>query len=87
MSTYIIYTKTNCPSCDRAKYLLKKENLKTIYINCDEMLKRDRQAFLTEMRKKTKFQDIYFPMIFQDDYYIGNYDELLEHLIEFDEEF
>jgi glutaredoxin len=87
MSIYIIYTKSGCPCCERAKDLLSREQVKTIYINCDEMLKTDRQAFITEMKKKTKSEDIYFPLIFQDDYYIGNYEELLEHLIEFDEEF
>lgn len=89
--TYIIYTKTGCPSCHRAKDLLSREQEQTIYINCDEMLKTNREAFITEMRKKTGIQEpnnIYFPIIFQDDYYIGNYEELLNHLIfELDEEF
>ena len=87
MSTYIIYTKSGCPCCEQAKFLLSREITPFIVINCDKMLKTDRQAFITEMSKKTKSENIYFPMIFQDDYYIGNYEELLEHLIEFDEEF
>ena len=87
MSTYIVYTKSGCHCCDKVKQLMLKEQLKVIYINCDEMLKTNRQAFINEMIKKTKNEDIYFPMIFQDDYYIGNYQELLEHLIEFDDEF
>jgi glutaredoxin len=82
--TYIIYTKSDCPSCIKAKQLLKREASQTIYINCDDLLENDRQAFIAEMRKKTNTKDnelLFFPMIFIDDTYIGNVEELVEHLI------
>jgi len=88
--TYIIYTKSGCPNCDRVKHLLSKEPYQRIYINCDELLSTDREAFIKSMREKTGIQEpekIYFPLVFQDNFYIGGYDELLHHLIELDEEF
>lgn len=81
---YIIYTKSNCENCRRAKMLLQREATPTIYLNCDELLETGREAFISEMRKKTGIEEpkpIMFPLIFIDDTYIGSYDELLEHLI------
>ena len=82
--TYIIYTKSNCPSCIKAKNLLKKEPCETIYICCDELLETNRQGFIAEMRKKTGIAEpklLMFPMIFVDNIYLGNVEELVEHLI------
>ena len=82
--TYIIYTKSNCPSCVKAKMLLKREPCETIYINCDDLLENDRQAFIAKMRKKTQIEEPYplmFPMIFINDTYLGGVEELVEHLI------
>ena len=82
--SYIIYTKTGCHNCDRAKMLLQREATPTIYINCDELLETGREAFIADMRKKTDIKEpdkIYFPLVFLDDTYIGGYEELLEHLI------
>ena len=87
--TYILYTKTGCPSCDKAKQLLKREAVETIYINCDEMLRLNRQEFINSMRRKTGIvepQSLMFPLIFLDDNYLGGVEELVEHLIfEFEE--
>lgn len=89
--TYIIYTKTGCPGCFQAKSLLSKEKVETIYINCDELLRIDREAFLDKMLEKTKLKSkasIHFPLVFTDDIYIGDETDLLHHLIfELDEEF
>lgn len=89
--TYIIYTKSGCPNCDRVKYLLSKEPCERIYINCDELLTTGREEFIKSMRQRTGIenpQPIYFPLVFLEDTYIGGYEELLEHLIfELKEEF
>lgn len=82
--TYVIYTKSNCENCLRAKMVLRKEATPTIYINCDELLETDREAFINSIRRKTGIkepQPVYFPLVFLDDTYIGGYNELLEHLI------
>jgi len=82
--TYIIYTKTGCVGCNQAKILLSKEPCERIYINCDELLKENREAFIEEMRKKTGIQEpriIRFPLIFINDIYLGDESDLLENLI------
>ena len=82
--TYIIYTKTGCTGCNQAKILLAKEPIETIYINCDELLRENRQEFINSMRKKTGIKEpkpIMFPLIFIDDTYLGDEGDLLEHLI------
>lgn len=81
---YVIYTKTGCPSCDRAKALLSKEPCERIYINCDELLRLNRQEFINSMRKKTGIEEpkpIMFPLIFIDDEYLGDEGDLLNHLV------
>lgn len=89
--TYIIYTKTGCKGCNQAKALLSREPVETVYINCDELLKENRDAFLDKMIEKTKLECkslIHFPLVFSDDIYIGDETDLLHHLIfELDEDF
>lgn len=89
--TYIIYTKSNCENCRKAKMLLQREATPTIYLNCDELLATDRQAFIADMRKKTGIkepQPIMFPLIFIDDIFLGDEGDLLNHLVfELKEEF
>lgn len=82
--TYIIYTKSNCHKCQIAKDLLKREQTETIYINCDEMLRLNRNEFISSMRKRTGIQEpklIMFPLIFIDDIYLGDEGDLLNHLV------
>jgi len=67
---YTIYSKTNCPSCDKSKKLLPQATI----IKCDDYLD-DADAFLdfiwAQGANATKF-----PMIFLDGTYIGGYSEL-----------
>ena len=62
---FVIYTKSGCPNCYTIKKLLEKEEC--IIINCDEFLQKDREAFIEEMKRKTKWDKIQFPMIFNGD--------------------
>jgi len=83
--TYIIYTIDDCIYCDKAKELLKTEN--KIIINCSEILKNkiERDEFISKINKQVGYnliQDtIYFPIIFNDDKFIGGFDELKLHII------
>lgn len=77
--TFIIYTRTNCPNCDRAKNLLQKEE--KIIINCDNFLADDRESFIRTMRRKTGWDRIIFPMIFIDDDFLGGIEDLTSHIM------
>jgi glutaredoxin len=75
---FVIYSKSDCLNCAKAKLLLHDKS--KIVVNCDELLKTDRESFMNEMEKKMKCKFKSFPMIFIDDIYLGGYDELVDHL-------
>lgn len=76
--TYIIYTKTGCEDCDKAKALLSDEE--KVIINCDLLIKNNRSEFMKSIELKTRRPFKKFPLIFKDDVYLGSYHELLDHL-------
>ena len=76
---FIIYTKEGCCNCVKAKKMLEKEQ--TIVINCDEMLRLNREAFINDMKQKTNWERIVFPMIFIDSDFLGGYEDLISHVI------
>lgn len=77
--TFIIYTKSQCENCNKAKKILEKE--KTIIFNCDQMLKNNRDEFIKSMELKTRRPFKTFPAIFIDDNYLGGYEDLASYLI------
>jgi glutaredoxin len=76
--TYIIYSKSECQNCDKAKKLLEREE--KIIFNCDQMLKHNRDDFIKSMELKTRRPFKSFPVIFIGDDYLGGYTELIQHL-------
>lgn len=76
--TYIIYTKSGCENCLKAKALLS--SLETVTISCDELIKHNRNEFIKSIELKTHKPFKQFPLIFQDDLFIGGYYDLLDHL-------
>lgn len=75
---FVLYTKSNCPFCDNIKKMLEKE--RCIIINCDKILQNDKDAFIEEMKRKTKLNKITFPMIFCDDVFLGGYDDFVKNM-------
>ena len=75
---FVIYCKSGCPDCVRAKKLLRREEC--IAINCDEILQQDRDAFIEDMKRRTGLGVIIFPLIFIDDDYLGDIDELISYI-------
>jgi glutaredoxin len=78
MSVFILYSKSGCHDCERAKELLKRE--KHILINCDQMIKNNRDEFMKSMEIKTHRPFKQFPLIFLGDNFIGGYNDLLLYL-------
>lgn len=76
---FILYCKSNCSDCIKAKKLLQTEE--TVIINCDELLVNDRETFLKEMRKKTHLEKIVFPLVFIDDDFLGGINELMDYVV------
>jgi glutaredoxin 3 len=69
MAQVKIYTKSNCPYCDRAKELLKRKGSTYEEIHLD-----DDPAQFNELRNKTGLMTV--PQIFIDNKLVGGFSEL-----------
>lgn len=75
---YTIYSKSGCHFCNRAKQLLKEQDV--LLVNCDEYLLEDKSNFLNFIKNNTKGIDCkIFPMIFYKEQFIGGFKELENH--------
>ncbi len=72
MSKWLIYSKNNCPYCEKAKFALKDEQVEIKNIQEDE-------AYLTELMERNP-QARTMPQIYKDDELIGGYDQLKVYL-------
>ena len=73
MSKWVIYSKNQCPYCDKAKFALKDEADVTVKnINDDP-------AFFTELMEKNPAART-MPQIYKDDMLVGGYTNLVELL-------
>lgn len=70
----ILYSKDNCPYCDKAKNLLKMKAIEFIEYKLDKDFNRDS---LLEMFPHAKT----FPVITVDKKHIGGYNELYDLLL------
>lgn len=65
---WTIYSKDQCPYCDKAKFALRDEDVTVKNISEDP-------AYLTELMEKNPGART-MPQIFRDDKLIGGYDQL-----------
>lgn len=70
MSRWTIYSKNQCPYCDKAKFALKDEVDVTVK-NISEDPK-----YLTELMEKNPNART-MPQIYRDDHFVGGYDQLI----------
>ena len=77
LTSYTIYSKSNCPYCEKAKLLLENEVVNII--NCDEYLTTDRTLFLQTMQHYSGVECKTFPVIFLKGVYIGGFIETKTH--------
>ena len=69
MSKWVIYSKNQCPDCDKAKFALQHESDVTVKnINDDP-------AYFTELMEKNPAART-MPQIYKDDQLVGGYDNL-----------
>ena len=74
-SLYTVYTKSNCPYCEKIKILMDEYGENVNYITCDEWLITKRILFLNIMRVKTQKDEITFPIVFFEGNYLGGFNE------------
>lgn len=80
---FVIYSKSDCLNCAKAKLLLHDKS--KIVVNCDELLKTDRESFMNEMEKKMNCPFKSFPIIFHqntrgEEIYLGGHQDLVDYL-------
>ncbi len=66
-----IYSKDNCPYCDKAKKFFKQMNMQFMEINVGRDIQRDTYYEITGMKT--------LPAIYVDNKLIGGYTELVEY--------
>lgn len=71
MAKVLIYSKQNCPYCDRAKALFKNKN-----ISYEEIMVDAKPEVYESLKKQTGLLTV--PQIFIDDQLIGGYTDLAE---------
>lgn len=69
MSKVLIYTKSFCPYCDRAKALFKRKGA-----NYEEISVEGNEKLYSELKQKTGLMTV--PQIFINDELIGGYSDL-----------
>ncbi len=69
MSKVLIYTKSYCPYCDRAKALLQRKGA-----SYEEISVEGNEKIYTELKQKTGLMTV--PQIFINDELIGGYTDL-----------
>ncbi len=88
---FTIYSKSGCPNCLKVKALLKDKNLIFNIVDCDEYLIEDKENFLLFIEDLTKKTCRVFPLVFNDEIFIGGYNETKEYidkmLLSFEETF
>lgn len=73
---FTIYTKSNCPYCEKAKVLFMNTVPEPVYVNCDDYLNNGyRDMFLNFIRGYTGREHRTFPMVFLRGEFIGGYTE------------
>ena len=72
MNKWLIYSKNNCPYCDKAKFALQGEDVEVKNIN-------DKPGYLQELLEKNPNART-MPQIYKDGELIGGYDQLKVYL-------
>lgn len=73
---FTIYTKSNCPYCEKVKGLFLNTNPAPLYVNCDAYLNGGyRDAFLEWIGNYTVREHRTFPMVFLKGEFIGGFTE------------
>lgn len=85
-----VYSKSGCINCSKVKKLLKDKHFKFTIIDCDDFILEDKEYFLNFIKIKVGYLCNIFPMVFEDNIFIGGFEETIKYLdkiLEFNETF
>lgn len=80
-SGFTVYGKTDCPYCVKVKDLIAEYNEKIIYVNCDEYLVADKDAFLAFIKAQAGKEHKTFPIVFYDGKFVGGYTDTIQFML------
>lgn len=77
--SYVIFSKSGCKFCERAKEILKYNNIEHVVVDCDGYLAENKSGFLEKMKIYTNKDYRTFPMVFYKGVFLGGYVEMKSH--------
>lgn len=87
---YFVYTKPNCPYCDKVKSYIYETTRGTHIgyeiLDCQKYLDTNREEFIEFAQELTQLKRITFPMVFLNGEFIGGCNDTIKYL-EFNTEF
>lgn len=75
-----IYSKSGCINCGKVKTLLKDKHLAFNVIDCDEFILENKEEFLTFIQQLVGKEYKIFPMVFDNNKFIGGYTETVKYI-------
>ena len=88
---FTVYSKSGCINCTNVKSLLKETKLAFTIVDCDEFILENKEEFLEFIKQLIGQECKKFPMVFDNNKFIGGYNEtvkyvkiLQEQLLDFD---
>jgi len=82
---FIIYSKSGCPNCTKAKELFKRHEYSYEIIDCDDWLIENKKEFLEFISKLANKNVNTFPIIFDGLSYVGGYEDTKKYIEELNE--
>ena len=76
---FTVYSKSGCINCSKVKTLLKDKSLAFNIIDCDEFILENKEEFLTFMNAIIGKEYKMFPMVFDNNKFIGGYNETVSY--------
>lgn len=77
---FTVYSKSGCINCTRVKTLLKEKSIDFSTIDCDEFILENKAKFLAFIQSLTGKEYKQFPMVFDNNQFIGGYNETVKYL-------
>jgi glutaredoxin len=76
---FTVYSKSGCINCSKVKTLLKQKSLAFNIIDCDEFILENKEEFLTFIKEIIGKEYKMFPMVFDNNKFIGGYNETVSY--------
>ncbi len=75
-----VYSKSGCGNCSKVKNLIKNKHFIFNIIDCDEFLLENKEKFLTFMKEIIGKEYRMFPMVFDNEKFVGGYSETVSYI-------